>query len=553
MTTKAQLVKELDDIVTLTATQTEYYLRSNQYLYEGFARVYLWWLKAKSVKGFLEEQYAKNNIGGKEHKQEKFTRVLRLTWRLDWANESKAKLQQWSLALREIDKEYTTNKDAYRTEPQKKIVNFIVDKGGLRRLIGADKYDVTDSNTETKSKRKAVRTVEDDAEIEKRHIELGEEYFQNARAISNIQSTKPIAVNRKGYALAIIRRKKNDTYDVLATVSDDTQIKKAIVAGYKRSNSVAPTALRLLVEVIQTQSLPITLEKHRYSLPDAQTVTTEEGKSLKIRQNKRLLFRKKQGDILLSENRTGCSVVTIAKPHTQVLASSKDVFLNVNDRRYLEQAIIQRNDLNLYTTNDKDKVPVLRDTDAKASHRLIVDNKVLNKKRAVYFYTIDTVGEHSRPQADKSHTYKTKMEWMAKVDKLWFERMYAQFVNGWLNEYGEHVTRAKHKAMRLEAGRASVTLKHYGEKGNFSHSSVVDVDGVTATSKPTKATFQTKDLLPVLSGLNDIEMVGKATLAMNADVLVIKYATELASYEIYVPTCKDNLKRVATAFETYGG
>jgi hypothetical protein len=45
--------------------------------------------------------------------------------------------------------------------------------------------------------------------------------------------------------------------------------------------------------------------------------------------------------------------------------------------------------------------------------------------------------------------------------------MYAQFVNGWLNEYGEHVTRAKHKAMRLEAGRASVTLKHYGEKGTL--------------------------------------------------------------------------------------
>jgi hypothetical protein len=288
-------------------------------------------------------------------------------------------------------------------------------------------------------------------------------------------------------------------------------------------------------------------------LPDAQTVTTEEGKSLKIRQNKRVLFRKNQGDILLSENRTGCSVVTIAKPHTQVLASSKDVFLNVNDRRYLEQAIIQRNDLNLYTTNDKDKVPVVRDTDAKASHRLIVDNKVLNKKRAVYFYTIDTVGEHSRPQADKSHTYKAKMEWVAKVDKLWFERMYAQFVNGWLNEYGEHVTRTKHKAMRLEAGRASIVIKHYGEKGNFSHSSVVDVDGVTATSKSTKATFQTKDLLPVLSGLNDVEIEGKATLAMNADVLVIKYATELANYEIYVPTCKDNLKRVATAFETYGG
>ncbi len=552
MTTKAQLEKELDDIVSLTATQTEYYLRSNQYLYEGFARVYMWWLKAKTVKGFLEEQYTKNKIGGKEHKQEKFTRVLRLTWRLDWANESKAKLQQWSLALREIDKEYTSNKDAYRTTPQQKIVQFIVDKGGLRKLIGADKYDYVDSNTETKSKRKVGRTVEDDAEIEKRHVELGEAYFASARAISNIQSTKPIAVNRKGYALAIIRKKKNDTYDVLATVSDDTQVRKAIVAGYKRTNSVAPTALRMLVEVIQTQSLPISLNKHRYSLPDAQTVTTEEGKTLKIRQNKRVLFRKKHGDILLSENRTGCSVVTIAKPHAQVVTSSKDVFLNVNDRRYLEEAIIQRNDLNLYTTNDKDKVPVVRDTDAKASHRLIVENQVLNTKRAVYFYTIDTVGVFSRPQADKSHAYKEKMQWVAKVDKLWFEKLYAQFVNGWLNEYGEHITRTKHKAMRLEMGKAVATIKHYGEKGNFSHSFVIDADGVATTSKPTKATFLTKDLLPVLAGLNDTDIVGKATVAMNTDVLAIKYATELAQYEIYVPACKDNLKRIATAFEAYG-
>jgi hypothetical protein len=427
-----------------------------------------------------------------------------------------------------------------------------VDKGGLRRLIGADRYDYVDSNTETKSKRKVGRTVEDDEEIEKRHVELGEAYFASARAISNIQSTKPIAVNRKGYALAIIRKKKNDTYDVLATVSDDTQVRKAIVAGYKRTNSVAPTALRMLVEVIQTQSLPISLNKHRYSLPDAQTVTTEEGKTLKIRQNKRVLFRKKHGDILLSENRTGCSVVTIAKPHAQVVASSKDVFLNVNDRRYLEEAIIQRNDLNLYTANDKDKVPVVRDTDAKASHRLIVENQVLNTKRAVYFYTIDTVGVFSRPQADKSHAYKEKMQWVAKVDKLWFEKLYAQFVNGWLNEYGEHITRTKHKAMRLEMGKAVATIKHYGEKGNFSHSFVIDADGVATTSKPTKATFLTKDLLPVLAGLNDTDIVGKATVAMNADVLVIKYATDLAQYEIYVPACKDNLKRIATAFEAYG-
>ena len=152
MNNKTALIKELDEIVELTTKQNYHYVRGRAYLYEGFATVYLWWLKAKEVDGFLEEQYQLHNIGGKEHEQEKFTRVLRLTWRLDWADESKAKLQQWSNALRKIDEEYRTNKDAYRTDAKKKIVLFIEDKGGLRKLIGADKYDYDgDGNTEKKS------------------------------------------------------------------------------------------------------------------------------------------------------------------------------------------------------------------------------------------------------------------------------------------------------------------------------------------------------------------------------------------------------------------
>ena len=87
--------------------------------------------------------------------------------------------------------------------------------------------------------------------------------------------------------------------------------RQAIVASYKRANDVAPSVLRLLTEVIQTQSLPVAMEKHRYALPDTYKVTAEDGRVLKVSQNKRVLFRNKQKDILLSENRTGCSVVTL--------------------------------------------------------------------------------------------------------------------------------------------------------------------------------------------------------------------------------------------------
>jgi len=554
MTDKKILIKELDEIVELTTKQNYHHVRARGYLYEGFASVYLWWLKAKKVDGFLEEQYKLHNIGGKEHEQEKFTRVLRLTWRLDWADESRAKLQQWSNALRKIDEEYSTNKDAYRTDAKKKIVLFIEDKGGLRKLIGADKYDNdVDSNTEKKSKRKIVRSEEDEALIEQRHLQLGEEYFDNSSAILSIQSSKPILVNRKGYAIALIRKKRGDKFDILATLNNETQIQQAIKDSYKRTNNVAPNVLRLLTEVIQTQSLPVAMEKHRYKLPDSQKVTAEDGSVLKVSQNKRVLFRKLQKDILLSENRTGCSVVTIVKPKAQVLTSSKDVFLNVNDRRYLEQAIIQRNELSFYTTNDTDKIPVLRDTDKSASHRLVVENKVLGKKRAIYFYTLDTVGENTRPQASVNNNANSSSTFSAVVNKLWLEKVNALFVSGWLREYGERITWAKHKLLRMAFDGKKLVFSHYGERGNFSNTSLPIELTSEGVGKPINVIVLSKDILPLLSGLVDVDLKGKVTVLVGEGFIALSYQTELASYKVYVPTCSANGKRNNSIFETYGG
>lgn len=556
MTDKKTLVKELDEIVELTTKQNYHYVRGRAYLYEGFASVYLWWLKAKELDGFLEEQYKLHNIGGQTHEQEKFTRVLRLTWRLDWADESKAKLQQWSNALRKLDEEYKRNKDAYRTDAKKKLVLYIEDAGGLRKLIGADKYDYDgDGNTEKKGKgkRAQLRSEDDEALIAQRHLQLGAEYFDSATAISNIQSTKPILVNRLGYAVALIRQKRGGKYDVLATLNNESQIQQAIISSYRRTNTVAPVVLRLLAEVIQTQSLPVAMEKHRYTMPDSITVTGEDGKKVKLNQNKRVLFRKKQGDILLSENRTGCSVVTLAKPKASVLTSSKDVFLNVNDRRYLEQAIIQRNELSFYTANDKDKVPVLRDTERVASHRLVVENKVLDKKRAIYFYTLDTVSDTSRPQASIKADADMSNAFTASVNKLWFEKINALFVSGWLREYGERITWAKHKLMCLEFDSKKLVVHHYGERGNFSNKSLPLDLPKAGVGTAIKVNVLSKDILPVLSGLADTEIKGNVSLTVVQGAVAIGYATELASYKVYVPTCGVNGKRNQAIFEAYGG
>jgi D-ribose pyranose/furanose isomerase RbsD len=555
MQSKQELISELDKIVAHTTEQTIVRRRSNDYLYVGLAWVYLWWVRASKVDGFLEEQYAKFKITGRNTEgEEKFTQILRLTWRLDWADESKATLQQWSNALRKIHTEYTSNSNAYKTNAQEKLVQFIEGKGGLRALIGADKYYI-DTNAEVapKSKSKGGRTADETEIIANKHLELGELHFANAKSISSIQTTKPIPVNRKGYALALIKVKRNGIFDVLATVSEEKQIREAIVASYKRSNDAAPTVLQQLAEVINTQAIPLSLEKHRNSLQDTKKLKDEKGEFVSATQYKRVLFRKQQNDILLSENKTDCSVVTIAKPHQSILASSKDVFMRVQDRRYLEQAVLQLKDLSIYTTNDKEKIPVVRDTDVAASHKLVLENKLLNTKRALYFYTIDSVKEFNRPQAYLNADYSEPVLWQASVDTVWIESLYAAFVGAWLNEYGQHITRPQHKTIRIEFGKTQLVFKHYGERGNLTTSSkIFDLKNVGSISKPIKPIFLTKDLMPVLAALVQAEIEGQVKLSVNNDLLVIAYKTALATYQISVPTCSLAGKRNTAAFAAYG-
>ena len=555
MTNKQALVKELEKIFEHTAEQTAIRIRSNEYLYKGLAWVYLWWVRASKVKGFLDEQYKQHNIGGHSVAgEEKFTRLLRLTWKLDWNDESRATLQQWSNALRKLHTEFESNKEAYRKNPQERLAQFIDTSGGLRKLIGADKY-YEDSNNEPikKSKSKIGRSAEDTALEDSKHLELGVQHFASAKSISSIQSTKPIAVNRLGYALALIRAKPNGTFAVLATVSEEAQIRKAIISSYERDTTAAPTVLQLLIEVIGTQSIPLAMERHRDTLQDSKKVRAANGEVLAMRQYKRLLFRKQQRDIVLSENRTACSVVTIVKPKAIILSSSKDVFLRVQDRRYLEQAIIQQQDLSVYTANDKSKVPVLRDTDVKASHKLVLENKLLRSRRAIYFYALDTVGEHSRSQADVNAEYAEAAQWTATVDKLWIENLFVGFVGSWIAEYGEHITRSQHKTIRVELGRTQLMFKHYGENGNLTTSSkIFDIQNVGKSSKPIKPMFLTKDLLPVLASLAATDLVGSVKITVNEDLLTLSYKTALATYTVSVPTCTFSAKRNNAAFVAYG-
>lgn len=550
MSKKQALLNKLSQLVEHAEEQNRLYLRSRESLWRGLIGVYLWWREAKVLEGFLEECYAQHNIVGRlRDGEENFTRVLRLVWRMDWNAPSAANLQQWSLALRKIDNEFETNKAAYRANAEEKLYAYIDKEGGVRGLIGI-RDDVQEaSDSEAPAKRKKSRpNPDDEAAIFKKHLELGELYFaQSSKPVASIE-IDPIEVGDKDYALALIKRRAANKYDVLATVSDQELVNAAIARGYKRDRRAAPAVLAQLSEVISTQSLPLAIERHRSSLLDTSSIKADDGS--KMKQYKRLLFRAKQGDMLLSENRTACSVVTVATPLVaSPIKSSKDVFLSVSDRKYIEQSIIQKRDLSLYIANSDDKVPAVRGI--AASHKLLVENRATGKVRGLYCYAIDSIGEPSRGQANISTT-RVKPVWTAKVDRLWIERLFVMFVAPWLRGYGDQFNRPNRMVMRFDFTPRQLLIWHHGENGNLTIPSPKFDVGANAGSQGCKLHLLSKDVLPVLCGLAEMPTQGKLDIAVAEDYLSITCKTADAKYSIFIPAATPSGKRVGTAFETYG-
>ena len=550
---KAKLLAELDKIAELATNQFDFLNRSNEYLYKALAETYMWWQEAKKIDGFLEEQYAKQGYRKKsKQEEENFRYLLRLVWQMDMdSSSSRALLQQWSYALRELHKEYTENPVKYSQNPVQRLFQFIESNNGIYRLIGADKYAKSFNEAEEEEeakKSKGKRTPEDEEKIRKRHLELARSFYPTYAGFLTIKTGQPIATDDKGYALALVRHTEHEgVFDVLATVEDDRIVEDALISSYRHHRAVSPPVVQLLIEVIQTQCLSQKLEPLRDSFVEATKHIGKDGKP--FRQNKRMIFRKSVENILFSENRTSCSVVTIAKPYKWVVRSSTDVYLNGTDRRYLEQFLIQRGDTNLYTANATDSIPELRDANYKASHRLQLTHQAIDKKRPIYFYSA-ALPEHPPPNADIKPECQHPTQFTATVDDIWFERFNVMVILPYLQETLDHLKRPKHKLLKINLSSTGISFNYNGENGNLSNLSREIPFGKAAKGKASLHIL-TKDFIPVMQGIAKMNIVDKVRLAAGEDVLSIAFKTDLAEYSIYIPTATVKARRKSDSFYEY--
>jgi len=220
------------------------------------------------------------------------------------------------------------------------------------------------------------------------------------------------------------------------------------------------------------------------------------------------------------------------------------------NHKYIEQNMLQTRDLCFYTTETK-KLEKLADENLKANYRLQTKNTVTDKIHNLYFYNLADKDEAVKSQADINLQSIGNPIWSATVDRNWVEELNSICVANWLNEFGAQLNRDRHKLILMSLS-SGFEISYDGTKGHYTKTEKgIPQPKVNRRSKALKINFRSKDIFPVLSSLNQKEIVGSIALAANEHLLTITYKTNHASYLIAVPTCSDRGQLDRTAFKVY--
>lgn len=545
---KQKLLKELNELRELADAQTDLWRRSNELLYRTLSKTYIWWQSASAEKGFLEGLYKENNI---QYKSEinadiNFSPLLRYLWGMDGRQDS-VYIDNWNRALNQIHIKVVSNKPYYKSNTLEKLISLIQNEGGIRGLA---KYDsqITNQNND-----KPKRKVKIDLNVEKKridaHLEQGKVYFgDKARAITKFTSSKPLPTADSAIGLALVR-KTNSGYDILSAVDDKELIEQAIVRTYKRSTEGVPYTIKLLAEIIRSQTLPLPMKQMARSLNEPSSHKDEDGK--RINKLKRVLYMAQKRVFILSANRSSCSPVTIAMPNKGIVEGKEDVFLAINDRTFIEDYLLHTGDINFYSTNFKDKLQKST-ADEASTYKLLLENFVTKKIRYIRFYPITSYKfEGAKEQAIIKNGLKFKPKYATKLDSNWVDSMNGNYLSGWANKLGKVIKRKPYETIGLTMSKSGLAFS-YGKRADGWEEVTNIPFSKLNNNKTLSVSVLSKDILPVLNALVTTEILGQITLEADEKAIFFKYKTDCAEYWVAIPTCNESGKRNDEYFQSYG-
>ncbi len=538
-----KLHKELHQLQANGTVVWANFRKSNKDFYRHIAEVYFWWIQALQVPGLLDAEYEKIKRRHRELKHGyNYTRLLVLVWGNDNCND--ADLARHSRALNEVNKEYFSREAYYAKDGVAKIAQFIEQNGGIHGLTGYGKEDAGATEDESRIDLTPPRAT-DKEKFDALVKSAKTHYAQSAAPIHTFNTSLPVTDD--DLAVVLVRRTAAG-YQLLGATNDKDAVEAAAVVNYKHTFSALPPSIRSLIETLRTQCLPPHILKIQRDLVDKSKQKHSDG--TKMLNMRRLLYRHDHADFLLSPVRAHTGVVTIAKPKSGGLEQvDGDVFLSSRARLALERLAISNYEFNLYKAEAEDQIKQYEPEDS-ASHVLRLQS-IANEADYLHldFWQYDDQLNPPLPQVDID--LFGKADWKTDVTLSWFRELSNNIVSKWFASHAKHIKRDHQKICRLDFNRDAIEINFVRRDGTFEHRHHIPLAKQVSGFVTLSLLFRTKDLMPVLASIADLEVDGDIEISVTSDVVHFVFETNATKFSVAVPTANDKEILSTKSFTSY--
>lgn len=585
---KQSLDKKLVKLQNESAAVQTLIAKTNQQEYENLSAIYLWWRASLAVEGYLEDAYKPTQairIYKDANDGTNFRRLLYLMYGIYGINEDN--LSRKNRALCELHAEYEKNTALYIKDGKSKLAGYIKSQGGVDGLIKSSKatderQQLQQSSTSSTFTAKSIAeatyptpalassfkeatfntTSSKPTQTYKPRIEVkisegmrqsallneAASYFAQNITSQQININPPIATNKDGYGLALVKR-NGSSYDVIGATDSTQGICELLVSAYRKQYAAMPNSMRCFFEIIKTQSLPHNLQRLFDKLIELSFDKHDDKTRKKIQ--RRVLYIASENTLVLSPTYSRSGVVTVAKLKTMPFEGNvTDCFMPTRCRKMIEQRMLATHDFNLFSPNSKDRVPQYN-VSGLASHMLRLDNKAKQGDFVfVEFWPFEMQMGDANEQLYYASSFTRSCRTKLTLKQSELQTFAYDHINLWLASYGEHITRPANKLVEL-------SITNNGFEFGFDYVNKVFRN---RTSSPFEtplqdnidysATFLSKDLCLALHSIGELQLAGDIEIACSSEALILSYATAAAEYTVVVPTTNE-LRRNEAAFCTY--
>lgn len=525
-------------------------MRTHGQLYRHLAEIYLWWRDAEEQHpDYLRDQY---KLIGRKFKSLKYGYNFRPLLFLVYGNNAgldKNYLRSYSGTLNAVNDEYNQRPELYEKNAVVKIAQFIDESGGVGALAGYDP-DEEDSGGQLSSvDQKRIDKLEKTARGKMlRHA--AQHDFETDHPLLSAGDYLPADDNK--YSLMLVQKTRKGL-QLVGVLNDAALTQTCLIENYKRRFDAADRPVRPLLELLQTQCLPKQLAGISKALID-KSVLDGWGKEV-FQAHRRVLFRHKKGEFVLSPMNAKSGVVSVVTPELAILkATERDVYLDPHSRELIERKCLQPFAFNYYQIGDSSGRLEIYPEKSSASHVAVLSHLGdAAEFFGITFWPFYNLPDRPQGQVIVDESFASSPTWQMALTKEWFQKLSDVFLDPWLNGHAKLLKRDKNGLLKLEFKPDELTINFLFEDGKFEENETVKFFVPSASKVRASAVFLSKDIVPALRSIAYLPVASNILVELYSSKLVISFHTgeRGCSHQVNIPVCDEEGKRSTKGFAQY--